>query len=83
MDTDLFNQVANQPLTSESLFLVYKWCCSKASNAKFSWELEPELSQYQEANEHFTRFGTAEVDESTRRQIEKGQRILSVLKQKT
>jgi F-type H+-transporting ATPase subunit alpha len=39
-----------------------------------------ELSQYEEV-EHFTRFGT-EVDEATSRQIEKGKRILSVLKQK-
>ncbi len=39
-----------------------------------------ELSQYQEV-EHFTRFGT-EVDDATRNQIQKGQRILAVLKQK-
>jgi F-type H+-transporting ATPase subunit alpha len=39
-----------------------------------------ELSQFQEV-EHFTRFGT-EVDDATMRQIEKGKRILAVLKQK-
>lgn len=41
--------------------------------------LKLELSQYKEV-EHFTRFGT-EVDDATNRQIEKGKRILSVLKQ--
>ncbi|MEA3327230.1 MAG: F0F1 ATP synthase subunit alpha [Chloroflexota bacterium] len=42
--------------------------------------LKLELSQYQEV-EHFTRFGT-EVDKTTRQQIEKGKRILTLLKQK-
>jgi len=42
--------------------------------------LKLELSQYEEV-EHFTRFGT-EVGEATRQQIQKGKRILNVLKQK-
>jgi len=42
--------------------------------------LKLELSQYQEV-EHFTRFGT-EVDRATQQQIEKGKRILSLLKQR-
>jgi F-type H+-transporting ATPase subunit alpha len=47
---------------------------------KLVGNLKLELSQYQEV-EHFTRFGT-EVDASTRKQINKGQRILSIFKQK-
>jgi F-type H+-transporting ATPase subunit alpha len=43
-------------------------------------DLKLELSQYEEV-EHFTRFGT-EVDEATRLQIQKGKKILNVLKQK-
>jgi F-type H+-transporting ATPase subunit alpha len=39
-----------------------------------------ELSQFKEV-EHFTRFGT-EVDDATNRQVQKGKRILGILKQK-
>lgn len=43
-------------------------------------DLKLELSQYEEV-EHFTKFGT-EVDTATHQQIERGKRILNVLKQK-
>ena len=47
---------------------------------KLVGNLKLELSQYKEV-EHFTRFGT-EVDDATNRQVQKGKRILGILKQK-
>ena len=52
----------------------------KPAVRKLVGNLKLELSQFKEV-EHFTRFGT-EVDSATNRQVQKGKRILGILKQK-
>jgi F-type H+-transporting ATPase subunit alpha len=52
----------------------------KPAVQKLVGNLKLELSQFKEV-EHFTRFGT-EVDDATNRQVQKGKRILGILKQK-
>ncbi len=80
LDTDLFNQGQKPAIDIGKSVSRVGGAAQRPAMRNLVGNLKLELSQYQEV-EHFTRFGT-EVDESTRRQIEKGQRILSVLKQK-
>lgn len=80
LDSDLFNQGQKPAIDIGRSVSRVGGAAQRPAMRKLVGNLKLELSQYQEV-EHFTRFGT-EVDESTRKQIEKGQRILSILKQK-
>lgn len=80
LDTDLFNQGQKPAVDIGRSVSRVGGAAQKPAIRELVGDLKLELSQYQEV-EHFTRFGT-EVDEATRKQIQKGQRILAVLKQK-
>jgi F-type H+-transporting ATPase subunit alpha len=80
LDTNLFNQGQKPAIDIGQSVSRVGGAAQKPAIRELVGDLKLELSQYQEV-EHFTRFGT-EVDESTRKQIQKGQRILAVLKQK-
>lgn len=79
LDADLFNQGQKPSIDIGRSVSRVGSAAQKPAMRELVGNLKLELSQYQEV-EHFTRFGT-EVDEATHRQIEKGKRILSVLKQ--
>lgn len=80
LDTNLFNQGQKPAIDIGQSVSRVGGAAQKPAIRELVGDLKLELSQYQEV-EHFTRFGT-EVDEATRKQIQKGQRILAVLKQK-
>ena len=80
LDTNLFNQGQKPAIDIGRSVSRVGGAAQKPAIRNLVGDLKLELSQFQEV-EHFTRFGT-EVDEATRNQIQKGQRILAVLKQK-
>lgn len=80
LDSDLFNEGQKPAIDIGRSVSRVGGEAQKPAMRKLVGNLKLELSQFEEV-EHFTRFGT-EVDETTRRQIEKGKRILSTLKQK-
>lgn len=80
LDADLFNQGQKPAIDIGSSVSRVGGTAQRPAMRTLVGNLKLELSQFQEV-EHFTRFGT-EVDESTRRQIEKGQRILRIFNQK-
>jgi F-type H+-transporting ATPase subunit alpha len=80
LDTNLFNQGQKPAIDIGRSVSRVGGAAQKPAIRELVGDLKLELSQYQEV-EHFTRFGT-EVDEATRQQIQKGQRILAVLRQK-
>jgi F-type H+/Na+-transporting ATPase subunit alpha len=79
LDADLFNQDQKPAIDIGRSVSRVGGAAQKPAMRKLVGNLKLELSQYKEV-EHFTRFGT-EVDETTRRQINKGKRILNILKQ--
>jgi len=79
LDADLFNQDQKPALDIGQSVSRVGGAAQRPAMRRLVGNLKLELSQYKEV-EHFTRFGT-EVDETTRRQINKGKRILSILKQ--
>ncbi len=80
LNADLFNQDQKPAIDIGRSVSRVGGAAQKPAMRQLVGNLKLELSQYKEV-EHFTRFGT-EVDEATRRQIDKGKRILSILKQK-
>jgi len=80
LDADLFNQDQKPAIDIGRSVSRVGGAAQKPAMRELVGNLKLELSQYKEV-EHFTRFGT-EVDEATRRQIEKGKRILQILKQR-
>jgi F-type H+-transporting ATPase subunit alpha len=80
LNADLFNQGQKPAIEIGRSVSRVGGAAQRPAIRKLVGNLKLELSQYEEV-EHFTRFGT-EVDQATRRQIEKGKRILNVLKQK-
>jgi len=80
LDADLFNQDQKPAIDIGRSVSRVGGAAQKPAMRQLVGDLKLELSQYKEV-EHFTRFGT-EVDEATRRQINKGKRILRILKQK-
>ncbi len=80
LDTDLFNQGQKPAVDIGRSVSRVGGAAQKPIIRELVGNLKLELSQYQEVA-HFSQFGT-EVDDATRRQIEKGKRILAVLKQK-
>ena len=79
LDTGLFNQEQKPAIDIGRSVSRVGGAAQQPAMRRLVGNLKLELSQYKEV-EHFTRFGT-EVDETTRRQINKGQRILNILKQ--
>lgn len=79
LDADLFNQDQKPAIDIGRSVSRVGGAAQRPAMRKLVGNLKLELSQYKEV-EHFTRFGT-EVDETTRRQINKGKRILSIMKQ--
>lgn len=80
LDADLFNQGQKPAIDIGKSVSRVGGAAQRLAMRTLVGNLKLELSQFQEV-EHFTRFGT-EVDDSTRRQIEKGQRILKIFNQK-
>lgn len=80
LDADLFNQGQKPAIDIGRSVSRVGGAAQRPALRKLVGNLKLELSQYQEV-EHFTRFGT-EVDRATKQQIEKGKRILNILKQK-
>ena len=80
LDSDLFNQGQKPAIDIGRSVSRVGGAAQRPALRKLVGNLKLELSQYEEV-EHFTRFGT-EVDRATRQQIEKGKRILTILKQK-
>jgi len=80
LDTDLFNQGQKPAIDIGRSVSRVGSAAQRPAMRKLVGNLKLELSQFKEV-EHFTRFGT-EVDLATQQQIEKGNRILSILKQK-
>lgn len=80
LDADLFNQGQKPAIDIGRSVSRVGGAAQRPALRKLVGNLKLELSQFEEV-EHFTRFGT-EVDQATRQQIEKGKRILNVLKQK-
>jgi len=80
LDADLFNQGQKPAIDIGRSVSRVGGAAQRPAVRKLVGNLKLELSQYEEV-EHFTRFGT-EVDQATRQQIEKGKRILNILKQK-
>lgn len=79
LDSDLFNQDQKPAIDIGRSVSRVGGAAQRPAMRRLVGNLKLELSQYKEV-EHFTRFGT-EVDETTRRQINKGKRILNILKQ--
>lgn len=79
LDTDLFHQGQKPAVDIGRSVSRVGGNAQEPAVRELVGNLKLELSQYKEV-EHFTRFGT-EVDEATRKQIEKGKRILNALKQ--
>jgi F-type H+-transporting ATPase subunit alpha len=79
LNTDLFNQDQKPAIDIGRSVSRVGGAAQKPAMRQLVGNLKLELSQYKEV-EHFTRFGT-EVDETTRRQINSGKRILSIFKQ--
>jgi len=80
LDADLFNQGQKPAIDIGRSVSRVGGAAQRPALRKLVGNLKLELSQFEEV-EHFTRFGT-EVDQATRQQIEKGKRILNILKQK-
>jgi len=80
LDADLFNQGQKPAIDIGRSVSRVGGAAQRPAVRNLVGNLKLELSQYEEV-EHFTRFGT-EVDQATRQQIEKGKRILNILKQK-
>lgn len=80
LDADLFNQGQKPAIEIGRSVSRVGGAAQRPALRKLIGNLKLELSQYKEV-EHFTRFGT-EVDRTTKQQIEKGKRILNILKQK-
>ena len=80
LDSDLFNQGRKPAIDIGRSVSRVGSAAQEQAMRTLVGDLKLELSQYQEV-EHFTKFGT-EVDKATRQQIERGNRILSTLKQK-
>ncbi|MDY6846769.1 MAG: F0F1 ATP synthase subunit alpha [Chloroflexota bacterium] len=80
LDADLFNQGQKPAIDIGRSVSRVGGAAQRPAIRNLVGNLKLELSQYEEV-EHFTRFGT-EVDQATRQQIEKGKRILNILKQK-
>ncbi len=79
LDSDLFNQGQKPAIDIGRSVSRVGGAAQKPAMRELVGNLKLELSQFEEVA-HFTQFGT-EVDEATRRQIDKGRRILSALKQ--
>lgn len=79
LDTRLFNQGQKPAIDIGRSVSRVGGAAQKPAMRELVGDLKLELSQFEEVA-HFTQFGT-EVDEATRRQIDKGQRILNSLKQ--
>lgn len=79
LDADLFNQNQKPAIDIGRSVSRVGGAAQRPAMRQLVGNLKLELSQFKEV-EHFTRFGT-EVDETTRRQIDKGKRILTILKQ--
>jgi len=80
LDTDIFNQGQKPAIDIGRSVSRVGSAAQRPAMRKLIGNLKLQLSQFQEV-EHFTRFGT-EVDLATQQQIEKGNRILNILKQK-
>lgn len=80
LDTDLFNQGQKPAIDIGRSVSRVGSAAQRPAMRELVGNLKLELSQFKEV-EHFTRFGT-EVDLATQKQIEKGNRIMSILKQK-
>ena len=80
MDTAAFNQGQKPAIDIGRSVSRVGSAAQRPAVRKLVGNLKLELSQYKEV-EHFTRFGT-EVDDATNRQVQKGKRILGILKQK-
>jgi F-type H+-transporting ATPase subunit alpha len=80
LDADLFNKGQKPAVDIGRSVSRVGGAAQRPALRKLVGNLKLELSQYEEV-EHFTRFGT-EVDRATRQQIEKGNRILTILEQK-
>lgn len=79
LDADLFNQDQKPAIDIGRSVSRVGGAAQKPAMRQLVGSLKLELSQFKEV-EHFTRFGT-EVDETTRHQINKGKKILNILKQ--
>lgn len=79
LDANLFNQGQKPAIDIGRSVSRVGGAAQRPAMRHLVGSLKLELSQFKEV-EHFTRFGT-EVDETTRRQINKGNRILTILKQ--
>ncbi len=80
LDADLFNQGQKPAIDIGRSVSRVGSAAQEPAMRELVGDLKLELSQYEEV-EHFTKFGT-EVDTATHQQIERGKRILNVLKQK-
>lgn len=80
LDADLFNEGQKPAIDIGRSVSRVGGAAQEPAMRELVGDLKLELSQYEEV-EHFTKFGT-EVDKATRQQIERGKRILNVLKQK-
>ena len=80
LDTAAFNQGQKPAIDIGRSVSRVGSAAQRPAVRKLVGNLKLELSQYKEV-EHFTRFGT-EVDDATNRQVQKGKRILGILKQK-
>jgi len=79
LDADLFNQGQKPAIDIGRSVSRVGGTAQKPAMRYLVGDLKLELSQFKEV-EHFTRFGT-EVDVATRKQINRGKRILNTLKQ--
>ena len=79
LDADLFNQGQKPAIDIGRSVSRVGSAAQEPAMRELVGDLKLELSQFEEV-EHFTKFGT-EVDKATRQQIERGKRILNVLKQ--
>lgn len=80
LDTTAFNEGQKPAIDIGRSVSRVGSAAQKPAVQKLVGNLKLELSQFKEV-EHFTRFGT-EVDSATNRQVQKGKRILGILKQK-
>lgn len=80
LETDLFHQGQKPAIDIGRSVSRVGGAAQEPAMRQLVGNLKLELSQYEEV-EHFTRFGT-EIDSATRRQIEKGKRIMKTLIQK-
>jgi F-type H+-transporting ATPase subunit alpha len=80
LETDLFN-AGIRPAMNVGLSVSRVGGAAQTKAMKqVAWRLRLELAQYRELSA-FAQFGTADLDKSTRTQLERGQRITEILKQ--